>query len=398
MATKVEFGPIYGHRGQRASAWRGICKNLRHTLQKSPFASPRIMLFLIYAIVRNRDSPRRIRNVLFYPDLGEASMDSRKLMKSLMATALCAVAATANAQQPFPSKPIRFLVPYAPGGTTTIMARLVGERFTSAWGQQVLVDNRPGGNTIIASEAMVKAPADGYTILLVASTHTINATLLPTPYDAIKDFAPVATLVSTEFMLVAHPSVPANNLQEFIALAKKAKPGQFNYASAGAGGAPHLAGELFKMLTGSVMEHIPYKGTVPALTDVVGGQAQLIFNDPPAVIPFIKGGRVKALAITGASRMAAVPDVPTFSEAGLKGFEIRNWYGVLAPAATPKDVIAKLSTEINRYLSLPETKEKLGSMGLDPFISTPDQFANLIKGDIAKFGKIIKSANIKIEL
>ena len=317
-------------------------------------------------------------------------------MWRLILGAMLAWTFSAAAQQAYPNKPIRFISPYPPGGSTTIMARLIGQKLTEHWGQQVLVDNRPGGNTIIGSEALVRSPPDGHTILLTANTHSINPNLLALPYDSIKDFAPVATVTSSEMVLVLHPSLSANNLQEFIALAKS-RPGQFNYASVGTGGTQHLAGELFNVVTGTQMHHIPYKGAGQALPDLVGGQVQLAFMSPLNAIPHIKTGQLRAIAITGENRLPALPQVPTFIEAGLPGFEMRLWFGVLAPAGTPKEIIDKLATELARILAMPDIKERLAGLGMEPFISTPDQFAALIKADIAKFARIIKTANIKLE-
>jgi len=309
---------------------------------------------------------------------------------------LLCIAGASIAQQTYPDRPIRFITPYAPGGSTDILARFLGQKMTESWRQQVIVDNRPGGNTIIGSEAMVKSPPDGYTILLVTSGHVINQHLLTTPYDAIKDFAAVATVARGEFLLVVHPSVPANNLREFIALAK-AKPGQLNYASSGAGSSTHLATEFFNIVADVKMQHIPYKGGGPALTDLLGGQVQVSFNVPIALLPHVKSGKLRAIAISGEARMAALPQVPTFAEAGLPSYEMSNWYGVLAPAATPKPIIDRLGAELSRILALPDSQTKLLAQGMNPFISTPEKFGALMKADLAKYGKIIKTANVKLE-
>jgi tripartite-type tricarboxylate transporter receptor subunit TctC len=318
------------------------------------------------------------------------------LARGITAGVLLALAASAGAQQAYPAKPIRIISPYAPGGTTDIMARLVGTKLTESWGQQVIVDARPGGNTVIGSEIMVRSPPDGYTLLSILTSHVIVPNLVPTPYDAVKDFAAVATIASTQLLLVVHPSVPAKNLQELIALAK-AKPGQLNYGSGGSGTVTHLAGEYFGIRAGVKMQHIPYKGSAQALTDVMGGQVHLYFAPPIMVIPNIKSGRLKAMALTGDTRLSALPAVPTAAESGVKGFELKIWYGLLAPAATPKAIVDKLAGEIAKVLSMPDIREKLSSQGMEPFISTPDQFAALIKADLAKFTRIIKSADIKLE-
>ncbi len=309
---------------------------------------------------------------------------------------LMGLAGSIAAQQDYPNKPIRLIVPFPPGGSTTIVARLIGQKLTESWGQQVIVDNRGGGNTIIGTEALAKSPPDGYTILLVTSTHIINPSLLSTPYDAIKDFAPVATVVGTETLMVLSLSVPANNLLEFIALAK-AKPGELNYASSGSGTTNHLAGELFCILAGVKMQHVPYKGAGPATTDLIGGQVQMFMNNALPLIPLVKSGKIKAIAISGGTHLLALPQVPTFTQAGLSGFDVKSWQGILAPAGTPKAVIDKLSREIGKILAAPEFSEKLAVLGAEAFVSTPEQFSALLKSEMARYAKIIKTANIKIE-
>jgi len=318
------------------------------------------------------------------------------VVRIVMAGVLTAVAGTTAAQQSYPSKPIRFMTPFVPGGTTTILARLVGQKLTESWGQQVVVDNRPGGNTVIGTEALAKSAPDGYTILLTGSSHTLIPQLQTVSYDPIKDFAPVATLAKTETVLVINASVPANNLQEFIALAKS-KPGQLNYATPSTGGPLHLATEMFNIMAGTKMQHIAYKGAGQGLIDLIGGQVQLYFITSAAYVPHSKNGKLRAIATTGETRMAALPAVPTFAEAGLPGFDMRTWFGVLAPAGTPKAIIDKLATEIARYLTQPDFKEKLISQGADPFVLTPEQYAALMKADMAKFAKVIKTANIKLD-
>ena len=278
------------------------------------------------------------------------------------------------------------------------MARLVGQKLTESWGQQVIVDNRPGGNTIIGTDALAKAAPYGYTIILTTNTHVINPSLIPKlPYDPIKDFAPVGTVYSSEFVLVINASVPAGNLQELIALAK-AKPGQLNYATTGAGGSSHLANELLNLLTGIKTQHIPYKGAGPALVDLIGGQVQMFINNPLTVIPHIRSGRLKGLAVTGEARVPALPQVPTFTEAGVSGLDVNPWFCVLAPAGTPKAIIAKLSIEIARIVALPEVQDYLAKQGMNPFSSTPVQLAALMKTDMAKWAKVITATNIKLDI
>ena len=314
---------------------------------------------------------------------------------SLALIATTALQGAAIAQQ-YPEKPIRMIVPYAPGGSTDLLARLIGPRLAESWGQPVIVDNRPGGNTIIGTQALTKAAPDGYTILLMAIAHTIIPNLLPTPYDPIKDFAPVTTVGRGELLLVVHPSVAANNLQELIALARS-KPGQLNYASASTGGPLHLAGELFNMLADVRTQHIPYKGGGPAMLDLLGGHVQMMFSSPPESIPHIKAGKLKPIAISGPARSPVLPQVVTFAEAGMPGFTAKNWFGILAPARTPRPIVDKLAAEVTRILALPEVRDKLAGQGMDPFVSTPDQFGALLRSDLALYGKIIKAANVKLE-
>lgn len=316
------------------------------------------------------------------------------VMRVLMLGMACA--ASASAQQSYPIKPIRFITPYAPGGSTTVMARLVGQKLTERWGQPVIVENRPGGNTIIGTEAAAKAAPDGYTILLVASTHVILANLTATPYDPIKDFAPVATLGVSPQALVLNASVPANTVQELIALAKS-KPGQLNFASSGAGGPTHLSGELFNIIAGVKTQHVPYKGAGPATIDLIGGQVQMFYSVPINIIAHVKSGKLKGIAVTGDARLTALPQMPTFAEAGLPEFVVKTWNGILAPAGTPKQIVDKLSTEIGGILATPDAKQQLDGQGMRTFISTPEQFAALMRADMAMYLKVIRSAHIKID-
>jgi tripartite-type tricarboxylate transporter receptor subunit TctC len=318
-------------------------------------------------------------------------------LRLLGAIALAGVSSLAAAQQAYPSKPIRLIIPYAPGGATTILGQLIRERLTQAWGPQLLADHRPGGNTTIGSEAMVKSAPDGYTLLMVTSTHVINSVLLPNlPYDAIKDFAPVATLAAYEPVLIVSAALPANSVQELIALAR-AKPGQINYGTAGGNGsATHLTGEYFNMLAGVKINQVPYNGTAPVLTALMSNDVQMHITPPAIFIGALKAGKIKALAVGGDTRLPSLPQVPTFAEAGLPQYQLKGWYAILAPAATPRSgVIDKLSGEINRYLATPELRDRLATQEMQPFINTPDQFAALLKSETAKFGQIVKTANIK---
>ncbi len=323
----------------------------------------------------------------------------KKLPPALaLIAAICAslVCTGAAAQQAYPNRAVRIISPYAAGGSSGTQARLLARKLNESWGQTVIVEDRPGGNTIIGTEAVARSAPDGYTILWHSSQHVVNPHLFRTPYDALKDFAPVATFTKTELMLVLHPSVPANSLPQFIALARS-KPGTLNYASAGTGSTPHLAGELFAIMTGIKVQHVPYKGVSQAAADLIGGQVQFAFQSPVASQAHVQSGKLKALAVSGEERLTGLPDVPTFTQAGLADFDVRFWFGLFAPAGTPKDIVDKLSTEIARILAMPDVKAFLASQGLEPFIFTPDQFASLLKADFAKYGKLIKSANIKAD-
>jgi len=311
--------------------------------------------------------------------------------------ALSALTGVAFAQQSYPSKPIRFVSPFAPGGSTTAVARLIGQKLTESWGQQLIVDNRPGGNGFIGGEVLAKAPPDGYTLMLMSPTHIITPLRLRAPYDPIKDFTAVATVSSTEFVLVLHPSVQANTVRELIALAKS-KPGQLNYASSGEGSPTNLVAELFNIMTAVKIQHIPYKGGGPALTDLIGGQVQLAFQIPISAISHIRSGRLKAIAVSGETRLGALPQVPTFTEGGLPGFGVTSWYGILAPAGTPKAIVDKVSAEVARYLAMPDFAEKLRSLGMEPLISNAQQFEAMMNADSAKYAKVIKTAGIKVDL
>lgn len=319
---------------------------------------------------------------------------------ALAAFTFFALAGQTAAEEPasaFPSHQVRMIVPYPPGGSVDPVARLVSQKLTELWGQPVVVDNRPGASTIIGTDAVAKAPPDGYTLLLTASTHVSNALLFNNlPYDSFKDFAPVSTLYKAEFVMVETPSVPANTLQEFIALAK-ANPGRYSYASAGAGNANHMAAELFSRMTGVQMLHVPYKGGGPLLNDMLSGQVQLYFAVPVSVIQLIQTGKLKALATTSEVRLPLMPNVPTFAEAGLPGFGMRSWIGVLAPAHTPAPIVARISADIAKVLAMHDVKERMESQGQIPFAMTPDAMAAMMKDDTKVFGDIIKAANIHID-
>jgi tripartite-type tricarboxylate transporter receptor subunit TctC len=314
-----------------------------------------------------------------------------------IAGSLSALSVNAWSQQGFPKKPIRLIVAFPPGGSTTVVARLLGQKLTERLGQPVIVDNRPGANGVIACEELLKSPADGHTLAMVVNTHAINPLMMASmPYDTNRDFATVGTLYKLELVLVAHPSVPAENLRDFIALAS-AKPGMLNFAAGDSLGLTHLAAETFNTMAGVKIQVVPYKGTGPALADTLAGHVQAYFSSPTAVISYVKSSKLKAYAISGGKRSPALADVPTFAEAGLPGYEAGTWAGILAPAATPKDIVHKLSVEIAAIMNLPDIKEQLASQGLDSYVTTPEQFSQLIRSDTARFEKVIKAANMKAE-
>ena len=321
------------------------------------------------------------------------------VLSLLAASAIPAAAqqtATTGSAQAYPNRPVRIIVPFPPAGSVDPLARLAAQKLTESWGQQVIVDNRPGGNSIIGTQAVAKAKPDGYTLLYVTGTHVINAILLAPPYDAIKDFAPVASFINAELLLVVHPSLPVNTLGEFIAYAK-ARPGELNYASSGTGTSIHLKTELFSQAAGIRMHHVPYKGAAPAVIDLIANRVQLVFQVPMVVIPHVNAGKLRGIAVSGAKRLSALPQVPTLTEAGLPGVEMSNWNGFLAPAGTPREIIDKINAEIGRILAMPDVRTTLLSQGNEPMISSPAEFAVLIKADLARVAKIVKAANIKVE-
>ena len=310
---------------------------------------------------------------------------------------LMAIAGASVAQQAYPNRPIHIIAPFAPGGGTDILARLVGQKFSESMGQPVIVDNRPGGSTMIGTDLVAKAPPDGYTLELVASTHVLVPHFLKAPFDPIKDFTAIATIAKSEFVLLMNTAVPVNDLKELIAYVK-ARPGQLNFATPGAGGANHLVHEVLNLVAGLKMQHIPYKGTGPAIADLLGGQVQLHFSTTGPAIPYINSGKLKGIAVTGENRLPAMPQVPTFTETGLPAVsKLGSFYGILAPAGIPKSIVDKLSAEMAKQLALPDFEERLISQGLVPYTSTPEQFSALLKERLAINADIIKKANIKFE-
>lgn len=314
--------------------------------------------------------------------------------------ALGLVSATAAMGQAakFPDKPIRIVVAYTPAGATDILARTVGQKMTEAWGQPVIVDNRPGANGNIGTEYAAKATADGYTLLMVtAGTHGINPGLYrKLGFDAVKDFSAVSLVAMVPNIFVLNNAVPAKDLREFIAYLK-ANPGKFNYGSPGNGSTAHLSMELFKTMTGTNMQHIPYKGSAGVLADLIGGQIIVTMDNMPPYIPQVKAGKIRALAVSTARRSPAVPDIPTVAEAGVPGYDSGAWFGLVAPANTPKSIVDQLSRETARILKLPDVSARLSDLGAEPVGNTPEQFSTHIKSEIAKWAKVIKDANVELQ-
>jgi len=296
--------------------------------------------------------------------------------------------------QDYPKRPIELVVPFVAGGTTDNIARLMAQRFSESWGQTVVVNNRAGGGSTIGTNAVAKAPPDGHTLLVTTIGFAINAGLQKLPYDPIGDFTPIAELASLPLVLVVHASVPATNLQEFIALAKS-KPGGWDYASSGTGTSPHLAAEMFKSMAGIELVHVPFKGNAEAMNSLMGGHVKIYFALVPAVLQHIKTGALRAIAVTTEERLPYLPDVPTIAELGFPGYEISSWQGVFAPAGTPKDVVGKINGELVRMLNVPEIRRRISQEGADPVGSTPDAFATRVKNEITKWTKVIKTSGIQ---
>jgi tripartite-type tricarboxylate transporter receptor subunit TctC len=297
--------------------------------------------------------------------------------------------------QNYPSKPVRLIVPFAAGGSTDVIARILAPKLSEVWGQQVIVDNRPGGNTVIGTDIVAKSPPDGHVLLVTPAPFTVVPSVLTKlPYDPAKDFEPITLINTTPMGFVVHPGVPAKNLKELIALAK-ARPGQMNFGSSGSGGVPHLSGELLNTMAGLKIIHVPYKGNAPALADLVGGHVDMAFNGLTSVMAFIKSGRLRVLGVTSLARTAALPDVPTFDEQGLKGFQAVAWNGLTAPARTPKEAIVRIQEASARIIKSPELAEQLKRDGSDPVGSTTAEFTAHLRDEVVKWKKVLDRAGIK---
>ena len=303
----------------------------------------------------------------------------------------------AYAQSAFPARPVRIVVPYPPGGATDVMARVIAQKLNEAWQQPVVVENKPGASGSVGSEIVARSAADGYTLLHQGTQHAINLSLYKKlPYDTVRDFAAVAYVASAPFLLVVHPSVPATSVRELIAHIKS-RPGGLNYGSSGVGGGAHLAGEIFKTAAGVSLTHIPYKGGAPALADLLGGQLPIVFDPIPTSIHHVRNGKLRALGITSARRSALMPELPTVAESGLPGFDVAAWFGLYAPAATPRDVVVKVNADVNRVLQLPEVREKFAALGAESMPMDADQFATHLRAEIAKFAKAISDSGATAE-
>ncbi|MGH8620525.1 MAG: Bug family tripartite tricarboxylate transporter substrate binding protein [Burkholderiales bacterium] len=300
--------------------------------------------------------------------------------------------------QTYPTKPIRLIVPYPPGGGNDTLARLFGVKLTEAWGQQVVVDNRPGAGTIIGTQLAARAIPDGYTLLLSSiATHAIAPNLYAKPgYDPVKDFAPITLLAVAPTVVCVNPAVPARTLKELIALAK-AKPGELRFASGGSATPPHMAGEIFASMTGIKLVHVPYKGGGPAHAGLLGGEASMMFDTAASILPHVRAGRLRALAIARSKRLPEYPDLPTFTEAGVAGYEVNAWYSMHAPAGVPKEIIAKVNRELVRILKLPDIRERLKVLGSEGIGDTPEEFAKFVRAESTKYAKAIREAGVKVE-
>jgi tripartite-type tricarboxylate transporter receptor subunit TctC len=315
----------------------------------------------------------------------------------LAAVALSSGEPLAQAQQ-YPNKPIRMIVPFPPGGATDILARMVAAELAKNWGQRVLVDNRAGASGMVGTELLSKAAPDGYTIGWIISSHLVMPMMMSkVAFDPIKDFVPITLVAFVPDVVCVHPSVPVKNVQELVAL-MRSKPGQINFASAGSGTSTHLAGELFQITAGVRINHVPYKGGGPAITDLAGGQVHMMFGNATSILPFIRSGRVRALAVTSSERSPALPEVPTVAESGYPKFEVNEWYGVAAPAGTPRWIIDKLNAEIAHFITRPATRDRLtNQLGADVVAVNSDKFALFLKSESEKFAKLIKTANLRLD-
>jgi tripartite-type tricarboxylate transporter receptor subunit TctC len=316
---------------------------------------------------------------------------------ALLLAGVALAAAPAVRADTYPKQTVKMIVPFAAGGPADVFARVLAQHLQARLGQAFIVDDRPGAGSIIGTQAVAESPPDGYTLLVMSNTHTVNETLIPKkPFKLLRDFVPVAPINVADLVLVIHPSVPANTLADFIKLAK-AKPGELNYASSGPGTPYHMAGELFKHMAGVDIVHVPYKGSSGARTDVLGGQVQMMFDSVTTMSDFIRQGKVKALGTTGKTRSTILPDLPTVSEAGVPGYEATIWLGIMAPKGTPPEIVDQLNAEIGKLASAPEIREAWAKQGATPLVMTPAEFGKFIEADIGKWGELVKATGMQAD-
>lgn len=324
-------------------------------------------------------------------------MKRRDFLSVTGTAALAAAFSPLTIAQAYPTKPIKFVVGFAPGGATDVVGRLMAKKIGDALGQAIIIENKAGGSSNIGAEAVFRAAPDGYTFYVSAITSAINVSLFPKlPFDFAKDFEPVALFANVPNILVVHPSVPATTVKELIELAR-ARPGKLSYASSGSGTSIHLCGELFKMLAKVDMLHVPYKGSAPAMTDMIGGQVQVMFDNMPSALPHVKAGKLRALAVTSAQRSPSAPDVITMGEAGVPGFDVQSWFGLVAPKGTPKDIIARVNAEAVKALATVDIKERFLDLGAVPAPMSPEAFGDFIRAEIIRWSEVVKASGAKVE-
>mgnify|MGYP001587760299 CR=1 FL=1 len=316
-----------------------------------------------------------------------------KAIIALLAIALVVISDDGNAQV-YPTRPIRLISPFPPGGFNDILSRLIGQKLTESWGQQVVVDNRPGANMIIGTSLAAKTAPDGYTMVMAAIPHAINPSLYKLPYDSVRDFTPISMICFVPNVLVVHPSTPATSVKELLAYAK-ANPGKLTFASVGSGSSSHMAGELLKVSAGIDMVHVPYKGAAPALTDLIAGRVEVYIGATTSVLPHVRAGRLRALGVASLKRVASLPELPTVIESGVPGFQVSSWYGLLGPAGMSSDLVKKINAEIRRITDMPDVRERLFKDGAETAESTPDEFAAAIREDIQKWVRVVKATGAK---
>jgi tripartite-type tricarboxylate transporter receptor subunit TctC len=321
----------------------------------------------------------------------------KNLARTILAAALCAVSLSGAHAQSYPNKPVKLVVPFAPGGFTDVVARILGQRLSTAMGQQFVIENKAGAGSIIGTDFVAKSAPDGYTLVMISTTHVISPWIYKTvPYDPLKSFVAVTKLVDSPYVLLVNPKVPARNVQEFVALAKAA-PNTIHYASSGNGSSQHLMGGLFASMTGAPIKHVPYKGSGGAANDLVAGIVESSFAGVPNALAQVPQGRLKALAVTTAKRIPQLPDVPTLQEAGVPGYEASVWLALLAPAGTPRDIVNKLNSEINKLMSSPDTRKALYDAGVEVSPSTPEAMTEYMAQEMVRWGKVVKETGIKLE-